>query len=166
MAEEDVVEKSDKAGLGDKVKNLIAKIKSSKKMMIIVGSGALLILLIIGGATYYLLSGDEPSEEVVIDDTDKEIEETADKEEIAKTKFESVHIFALESFFMPIRLENNKESEHFLLVTTNFRMSNAHLNSEINKKLPLIREKMYSILRRENLKDLTENNIAVLIYKL
>ena len=161
MAEEDVAEKSEKAGLGDKVKDLITKIKSSKKMMIIAGSGALLILLIIGGATYYLLSSDEPSEEVVIDDTDKEIEETADKEEIAKTKFESVHIFALESFFMPIRLENNKESEHFLLVTTNFRMSNSHLNSEINKKLPIIREKMYSILRRENLKDLTENNIAV-----
>ena len=86
MAEEDVAEKSEKAGLGDKVKDLITKIKSSKKMMIIAGSGALLILLIIGGATYYLLSSDEPSEEVVIDDTDKEFEETADKEEIAKIK--------------------------------------------------------------------------------
>ena len=52
MAEEDVAEKSEKAGLGDKVKDLITKIKSSKKMMIIAGSGALLILLIIGGATY------------------------------------------------------------------------------------------------------------------
>jgi len=161
MAEEDVAEKSVKAGLGDKIKDLITKIKSSKKMMIIVGSGALLILLVIGGATYYLLSGDEPSEEVVIDDTDKEIKGTTDDEEIAKAKFESVHIFPLEPFFMPIRLKNNKESEHFLLVTTNFRMSNSRLNSEINKKLPLIREKMYSILRRENLKDLTENNIAV-----
>ena len=67
----------------------------------------------------------------------------------------------INDFYRTPLFENNEESEHFLLVTTNFRMSNSRLNSEINKKLPLIREKMYSILRRENLKDLTENNMAV-----
>ena len=56
-------------------------------------------------------------------------------------------------------MKNNEESGHFLLVTPNFRMSNSHLNEEIYKQLPLIREKMYTILRRENLKDLTEKNI-------
>ena len=73
-------------------------------------------------------------------------------------KFESVHIFPLKPFFLPIKLKNNEESGHFLLVTPNFRMSNSHLNGEINKKLPLIREKIYTILRREKLKDLTEKN--------
>ena len=37
-------------------------------------------------------------------------------------------------------------------------MSNSNLDGEIINKLPLIREKMYSILRREKLKDLTEKN--------
>ena len=36
-----------------------------------------------------------------------------------------------------------------------------HLNGEISKKLPLIREKMYTIFRREKLKDLTEKNTVV-----
>ena len=38
------------------------------------------------------------------------------------------------------------------------RMSNSNLTGEINKKLPIIREKIYRILRREKYKDLTEKN--------
>jgi len=164
MAEEDVAVKDEDAESGGGIKSLIKKITSSKKMMIIAGSAILLFLLIVGGAAYYFLSGDETQEEVVKEGTAESGDETAEGvdgaggEEVAKAKFESVHIFHLEPFFLPIRLKNNEESGHFLLVTPNFRMSNSHLNGEVNKKLPLIREKMYSILRREKLKDLTEKN--------
>jgi flagellar basal body-associated protein FliL len=167
MAEEDVAAKDDDAEPGGGIKALIKKITSSKKMMIIVGSAILLFLLIVGGAAYYFLSGDETQEEVVKEGTAESDDETAEgvdgagEEEVAKAKFESVHIFHLETFFLPIRLKNNKESGRFLLVTPNFRMSNSHLNGEINKKLPLIREKMYTIFRREKLKDLTEKNTVV-----
>ena len=136
-------------------------------MMIIAGSAILFLLLIVGGVTYYFLSGDETQEKVVKEGTAESVDETAEgvdgagEEEVAKAKFESVHIFHLEPFFLPIRLKNNKESGRFLLVTPNFRMSNSNLNGEINKKLPLIREKMYTIFRREKLKDLTEKNTVV-----
>ena len=167
MAEEDVAAKDDDAESGGGIKALIKKITSSKKMMIIAGSAILLLLLIVGGAAYYFLSGDETQEEVIKEGTAESVDETAEgvdgagEEEVAKAKFERVHIFHFEPFFLPIRLKNNKESGRFLLVTPNFRMSNSHLNGEINKKLPLIREKMYTILRREKLKDLTEKNTVV-----
>ena len=160
MAEEDVAAKDDDAEPGGGIKALIKKITSSKKMMIIAGSAILLLLLIVGGAAYYFLSGDETQEEVIKEGTAEGVD-GAGEEEVAKAKFESVHIFHLEPFFLPIRLKNNKESGRFLLVTPNFRMSNSHLNGEINKKLPLIREKMYTIFRREKLKDLTEKNTVV-----
>ena len=167
MAEEDVAPKDDDAepdgGIKNLIKGFITKITSSKKMMIIAGSSVLLLLLIIGGTAYYFLSGDDLKEEVVTEETDETVGETVEEkeEEETKAKFESVHIFHLEPFFLPIRLKNNKESGRFLLVTPNFRMSNSHLNGEINKKLPLIREKMYTILRREKLEDLTEKNTVV-----
>jgi len=160
MAEEDATPKDDDES-GGGIKGLIAKITSSKKMMIIAGGGILLFLLIIGGATYYLLSGDEPEEEIVTEEDAEGIDESGEgkKENILSTKkekFKRVHIFPLKPFFLPIRLKNNEESGHFLLVTANFRMSNAGLPGEIYKKLPLIREKIYSILQREKFKDLTD----------
>ena len=157
MAEEDVAPKEKDAESGGGLKSLISKITASKKMMIIAGSGVLLLFLIIGGVTYYFLSSDEAQEEVATDETVEDVDE-AGEEKVVKAKFESVHIFHLKPFFLPIKLKNNEESGYFLLATLNFRMSNSNLNGEINKKLPLIREKMYNILRREKLKDLTENN--------
>lgn len=163
MAEEDVAPKDDDAESSGGIKGLITKITSSKKMMIIAGSGVLLLLIIIGGATYYFLSDDGPQEEVVTEEAAEGVDETAEGEKknvfgIKKEKFEKVHIFPLKPFFLPIRLKNNEESGHFLLVTPNFRLSNSGLPGEINKKLPLIREKIYSILKREKFKDLTEKN--------
>ena len=126
--------------------------------MIIVGSGVLLLFLIIGGAVFYFLSGGEPQDEVVVEGVAEEAEETAAEEKVAKATFERVYIFHLKPFFLPIKLKNNEESGRFLLATPNFRMSNSHLDGEIYKMLPLIREKMYTILGREKLKDLTEKN--------
>ena len=107
------------------------------------------------------LAGVQPGDEVITEEAAEEVDETVEEKKVAKAKFERVHIFPLKPFFLPIRLKNNKESGRFLLVTPNFRMSNSHLNGEINKKLPLIREKMYTIFRREKLKDLTEKNTVV-----
>ena len=149
MAEEDAAPKDDDTESSGGIKGLITKITSSKKMMIIAGSSVLLLLLIIGGAAYFFLSGDGPQVEVVTEEDAEGIDETAEVEkentfDIKKAKFERVHIFPLKSFFLPIRLKNNEESGRFLLVTPNFRLSNAGLPSEIYKKLPLIRERIYS----------------------
>ena len=170
MAEEDAAGKDEDAAGKDEdaessggIKGLITKITSSKKMMIIVGGGALLLILIIGGATYYFLSGDETEKQMIADESlekEGQKEGQSDEKKVAKAMFESVHIFPLKPFFFPIKLSNNQESGHFLSVTPNFRMSNSNLNSEIYKKLPLIREKMYTILRQATLKDLTKNNIG------
>jgi len=161
MAEEEVAAKDDAEESGGGIQGLIKKVTSSKKMMIIAGSGALLLLIIIGGTAYYLLSDDDTQEEVILEEDVEGVDESNKEKEVAKAQFKKVHIFSLKPFFLPIRLKNNEESGHFLLVTANFRLSNAGLPGEINKKLPLIREKIYSMLRRENLKDLTEKNTVI-----
>lgn len=159
MAEEDKVAKDD-ADSGGGIKGIISKVTSSKKMMIIAGSGVLLFLLIIGGAAYYFLSSDKSVDDETVEESveDGEQPDKSDIEEKSKASFESVHIFYLKPFFLPINLKNNEESGRFLLVTPNFRMSNSRLDEEIYKNISSIREKIYTILRRENLYNLTEKN--------
>ena len=152
-------------------KGLIAKIKSDKKLMIMAGGGALLLLLLIGGAAYYFLSGDETKSDVATEgevdsrsELDKALDdlgeggEAADESAEAELQFEKVPLYPLKSFFLPIKLKNKEESGRFLLVTPSFHMSNVGLSSQISKQLPLIREKIYTILRRESYQNLTEKH--------
>ena len=164
MAEEDQAPTEGDATESDgSDKGLIARIKSDKKLMIMAGGGALLLLLLIGGAAYYFLSGDETNVDVA---TEEEVDsrsegeggEPADESAEAGLQFEKVPLYPLKSFFLPIKLKNREESGRFLLVTPSFHMSNAGLNSQISKQLPLIREKIYTILRRESYQNLTEKH--------
>ena len=82
MAEEQVNKDDDDVDAGSGFKGLIAKIKSDKKFMIMVGGGLLLILLLIGGAAYYFLTGDKTSS-TVVEEVNKEINDTSEKEEEA-----------------------------------------------------------------------------------
>lgn len=158
MAEEDEgPEKSDTTESDSSDQSLIAKIKSDKKLMLMVGGGALLLFLLIGGAAYYFLSGEEVKD-VVTEDASGEEGEAVDEPAEAELQFEKVPLYALKPFFLPIKLKNKKESGRFLLVTPSFHMSNAGLVSQISKKLPLIREKIYNILRRESYLNLTEKH--------
>ena len=155
MAEDDTTESDSSEP------NLIAKLKSDKKLMIMVGGGALLLLVLIGGAAYYFLSGDETKSDVVTQegadsDTEDALGEGGDAASgLVQPKFEKVHMYALKSFFFPIKLKSKEESGRFLLVTPSFSMSNAGLGGQISKNLPSIRKRIYNILLRQSYKNLT-----------
>ena len=166
MAEEQVNKDDDDVDAGSGFKGLIAKIKSDKKFMIMVGGGLLLILLLIGGVAYYFLTGDKTSSNVV-EEVNKEDSDTSKKEEEASdtiTKdvlpYDRVYLYPLKSFFFPIRLKNKEESGHFLLVTPSFHMSNAGLGGQISKNLSSIRKRIYTILKKESYRNLTEKHNA------
>ena len=155
MAEDDTTESDSSEP------SLIAKLKSNKKLMIMVGGGALLLLLLIGGAAYYFLSGDEKKSDIVTEEgVDPETEGTLGEGDeaasgLVQSKFEKVHMYALKSFFFPIKLKGKEESGRFLLVTPSFKMSNAGLEGQISKNLPSIRKRIYNILLRQSYKNLT-----------
>ena len=160
MAEDDTTESDSNEP------SLIARLKSDKKLMIMVGGGALLLLLIIGGAAYYFLSGDETKSDVVTEEgVDSEIEGALGEGDdaaggLVQSKFEKVHMYALKSFFFPIKLKSKEESGRFLLVTPSFTMSNAGLGGEISKNLPNIRKRIYNVLLRQSY-----NNLRFYIFK-
>ena len=155
MAEDDTTESDSSEP------SLIAKLKSDKKLMIMVGGGALLLLFLIGGAAYYFLSGDETKSDVVTEEVgDSETEGALGEGDdaasgLVQPKFEKVHMYALKSFFFPIKLKGKAASGHFLLVTPSFSMSNAGLGGEISKNLPSIRKRIYNILLGQSYKNLT-----------
>ena len=165
MAEEDQGPEKGETNESDASdKGLIEKIKTDKKLMIMVGGGALLLFLLIGGAAYYFLAGDEVKD-TATEEAGENVESASGEEGEAVSKsveeeleFEKVPLYELKSFFLPIRLKNKKESGRFLIVTPNFHMSNAGLGSQISKQLPLIREKIYTILQRESYQNLTEKH--------
>ncbi len=142
---------TEETGEGGGVKGLIAKVTSNKKMMIIAGGGLLVLLLIIGGAAYYFLAGEEKVVEEVAEEVVEEVPEEA-------KEVEKVHLYPLRPFFLPILLEDEKESGHFLSVIPSFLLSNPSLNKEIDKVLPLVRKNVYNILRRKKYINLIEKN--------
>ena len=166
MAEEQVNKDDDGVEAATGFKGLIAKIKSDKKFMIMVVGGLLLILLLIGGAAYYFLTENKTSSNIV-EEVNNEESDTSDKEEgepdkITKEElpYDRVYLYPLKSFFFPIRLKNKEESGHFLLVTPSFHMSNAGLGGQISKNLSSIRKRIYTILKKESYRNLTEKHNA------
>jgi flagellar basal body-associated protein FliL len=115
----------------------------SKKFWIAVGGGVLL-LLASGAGTYYYLSSSSPEESKV-----DEAVSPPPPVESAKPTFKKVNVYALQPFFLPLK-SGNTETGHFISVTAHFILSNSTLNNEIEKSLPSIRKKIYTILIRKS----------------
>jgi len=64
---------------------------------------------------------------------------------------EPQHIFAMKPFFLP-KKENGKETGQFIQVSINLQLSDSFLNREVKKVLPLIRQNVYTILKRKRSK--------------
>jgi flagellar basal body-associated protein FliL len=161
MAEEEKAAKENDATESDgENTGLIARIKSDKKLMMMVGGGALLFLLLVGGAAYFFLSGDNAQvdnkvEEGIDSITEEGLGVDESASESLELNFERVHMYPLNSFFFPIKLNNKESSGHFLLATPSFSMSNGALGSQISKNLPSIRKRVYNILLNETYINLT-----------
>ncbi len=132
------------------IKKLFNKLLANKKLLWI-GGGALLLLLVGAGVgAYFLLTGEKAEE--VLEEVQSEVEETVE-EDTGK-----VYIYKLDTFFLPFRVDG-KESGKFLSVTPNLLLSNAALDREIDKVLPLVRKNIYTILKRKSIKDFTVNKV-------
>ncbi len=95
--------------------------------------------------------GDKEEEVVPIEEQVVEEEITEEEEEF---KVKKVNIYNLEPFFLPI-LGEGKETGRFISVSANLLLSNAVLDKDLNKVLPLVRKNIYNILRRKRPADFT-----------
>ena len=153
----------DDAGGGDEaaggLKAKFKKILSNKKLLMIYGGGFLVLILAIGVGAYFFL-GEKEADVVPLEEQADVVplEEQAVDEEIIEEEEEviikKVNIYELEPFFLPIR-EDGKETGRFISISANLLLSNRVLNREIDKVLPLVRENIYTILRRKRPSDFT-----------
>jgi len=126
------------------LKGKIQKILSNKKILII-GGGSLVLLLIIG-VTIFFVFPNTPKEAPLKEE--KKVKEEIIKDDQDKTtSVEKVNIYELDPFFVPI-LEDGKETGRFISLSANLLLSNSALHKEIERVLPLVRKKIYSILRK------------------
>ena len=112
----------------------------SRKFWFLTGGGTLLLALLAVGATLFLPStGSGPEETQTV--PEPTVVETV------KPSFSKVHNYALQPFFLPLKV-NNLETGNFISVIPHFILSNSAMNEEIEKTLPTIRRNIYNILIR------------------
>jgi len=135
------------------LKGKIQKILSNKKLLMIVGG---VLLALIGLGVFFSTKSSKPEETAPVQkkEAKKEAEEEIIKEEKEEIKFEKVNIYKLDPFFVPI-FENGKETGKFISLSANLLLSNSALNKEIERVLPLVRKKIYNILRKKRPSDFT-----------
>jgi len=64
---------------------------------------------------------------------------------------EPQYIFTMKPFFLP-KKEKGQETGQFIRVSVNLQLSDSFLNREVKKVLPLIRQSVYTILKRKRSK--------------
>jgi len=131
------------------LKGKLSQILANKKLLMIFGGGILVLILAIGAGIYFS-QGDKAEE--VVPEEEQAVEEEVEEEEELKVK--KVNIYKLEPFFLPI-LDNGKETGRFISVSANLLLSNAVLDRDLDKVLPLVRKNIYNILRRKRPADFT-----------
>ena len=67
------------------------------------------------------------------------------------TYIQPQYIFAMKPFFLP-KKENGKETGQFIRVSINLQLSDSFLDREVKKVLPLLRQNVYTILKRKRSK--------------
>lgn len=125
------------AGLKGKLQKILAN-----KMLLMIFGGVLILII---GAGVFFLTGDEEAEVVPVEEQAVEEEVEEDEEEF---KVKKVNIYKLEPFFLPL-LDEGKETGQYISVSANLLLSNAVLDHDLNKVLPLVRKNIYNILRRK-----------------
>ena len=136
------------------LKGKIQGVLSNKKLLMILGGGTIFLILAIGAGFYFINSESEEEAPVKKEKAEEEIKEEEEKDAV---DIEKVNIYKLEPFFVPIR-ENGKETGKFISLSANLLLSNSALHKEIERVLPLLRKKIYDILRRKRSSDFKFQN--------
>ena len=138
----------DESAAAPGLKGKVQGILSNKKLLMIFGGGAVFLILVIGVGVYIMNS--KPEE--VTSAKEEKVEEEVIEEEKEAVDIERVNIYKLDPFFVPIR-ENGKETGKFISLSANLLLSNSALHKEIDRVRPLVRKKIYEILRRKRSSD-------------
>jgi len=133
------------------------RISFSKKTVIFLGGGILLLFLLAGGAYFFLFSSEQnPAADVNPAEQTGEGITTQPPVETAKSSFSKVHIFPLEPFFLPLKM-NDRETGNFISVIPNLVLSNGTLHEELKNSLPGIRRNIYNVLSRKSPREYYSN---------
>ena len=124
---------------------------SNKKLLMMLGGGAIILILAIGAGIYFSNSKTEEGAPPKEEKADEIIEEEKEEEKEA-IEFEKVNIYKLDPFFVPIT-KNGKETGKFISLSATLLLSNSALHKEIDRVRPLVRKKIYDILRKKRYSD-------------
>jgi len=128
-----------------------------KKTWVLLGGGILLLFLLAGGAYFFLFSSEQnPAADVNPVEQTGEGVATPPPFETAKSTFSKVHIFPLEPFFLPLKM-NGRETGNFISVIPNLVLSNSTLHKELKNALPGIRRNIYNVLSRKSPREYYSN---------
>jgi flagellar basal body-associated protein FliL len=128
-----------------------------KKKLTLVGGGTLLLFLLAGGAYFFLQSSDEnPAADANSAEKTGEGVSTPAPVETVKSSFSKVHVFPLEPFFLPLKM-NGRETGNFISVIPNLVLSNGTLRKELKNSLPGIRRNIYNVLSRKSPREYYSN---------
>jgi flagellar basal body-associated protein FliL len=128
-----------------------------KKTWVLLGGGTLLLFLLAGGAYFFLFSSEQnPAADVNPAEQTGEGVTTPSPVETVKSTFSKVHIFPLEPFFLPLKM-NGKETGNFISVIPNLVLSNGTLHKELKNALPGIRRNIYNVLSRKSPREYYSN---------
>jgi len=131
-------------------------LKGKKKWMIL-GGLSFVLLAALGGGAYFLLF--QPVEESVVEEPEVPgdlAEDEAQEPEAETVAIEAPNVYPLKSFFVPLTQEG-RETGKFINLKVHLLLSNQKLDKDIDKIRPLIRQNIYEILKRRNLKDLKKS---------
>ena len=137
------------AGMKGKLQGIL----SNKKLLMIFGGGSIVLILAIGAGIYFINSKTEEASPVKEEKAEEKIkEEEKEEEEKEAVEIEKVNVYKLDPFFVPI-FKNGKETGKFISLSPTLLLSNSALHKEIDRVRPLVRKKIYDILRKKRYSD-------------
>jgi len=136
------------AGMKGKLQGIL----SNKKLLMIFGGGVMILILAIGAGIYFSNSKTEEAAPLKEEKAEEKIEEEGKEEEKEAVEIEKVNVYKLDPFFVPI-FKNGKETGKFISLSATLLLSNSALHKEMDRVRPLVRKKIYDILRKKRYSD-------------
>ncbi|MGV7221289.1 MAG: flagellar basal body-associated FliL family protein [Nitrospinales bacterium] len=151
LIEEDKLADIEEDKLGNRIRNAFKNINSNEK---IVGICILLLIIILPIVVWLTFFND------VNEPMDNQVKRGNGFVGKGKASGITPIVFKLDSFFMPL-LKGGKEIGPFLTVEIELKLSNKIVLREVEQALPLIRQNIFSILKRTKAKDFIERKIQI-----
>ena len=143
LIEEDELADKEKDKLGARIKDAFLNVNSNKK---VVGFFVLLFAVLLSVILWLTFSHNVQESRINIFKTKRDAGENVNASGIKPI------VFKLDSFFLPL-MKGGKETGKFLTVKVELTLSNRIVLREVEQALPLIRQNIFSILKRKKVKE-------------